>query len=147
MADARSLVVDSPAMGDQGEVDQEPEATAKWPTRPDGCPSDDAKPGSGSFYRMVGAGVDDWRLPVEIYGVRGDHPECRQHAFSIYTDPAHLAGHRKKYKSLRNCKIARVQLTQDMGVILSDVRDNNSHNSWWPSDTLKLPPNFEIVED
>lgn len=126
------------------------EVVARWPPLPAGCPPAGATPRTGTFYRLLDGSDDDWRLPVELFGVRDEEnptTECKSHAFSIFSDLGDAQEMRRRVRRFRHHSIGAISIEPLLGVILLDKPDKNTHHCWWPNATFVPPPACTMVTE
>lgn len=112
----------------------------------------------GSFYRLAdkslrlgdSPGPESWLRPFETHGSRQLYKQwemCEAHGLSIFASKADLDEFRKFTPSLRKKSVARVDITEADGVLLSKpVPHGESHHDWW-TEPYGLVPESTVIEE
>ncbi len=112
----------------------------EWPDfYPVNCPPAEAKPASGTVYRLVNhdlAQVEDFKTPFEENPKRFDNkPTIQNCALSVHTDPQDSEQLKKAMKMVprfKNSQIAEGELNPTLGLIQhTPSLKYRSHHSWW----------------
>lgn len=123
---------------------------ADLPALPAGCPPAEAKSLSGTMYRLVNGGEEDWISHAAARGVNACPKSlslCSWHALSVFAGLDQIRHLRRAVPRLRNHQVAKFTLDHNMGVAHLDNPDTTHHN-WWPSPTFAPPPaDHEILAE
>lgn len=126
-----------------------------WPADlPEGCPPEDAKPGSGWFFRFVNKNpvtAKDFIRPIDRPNADyADDERCSASALSLFADADDVTLAQKLVPGFKKRKVAQGELTPRMGVIKNtpmnvDGTRFTSHYDWWVAADYTDLPSFAVV--
>ena len=107
----------------------------EWPDfYPENCPPAEAKPASGTFYRLVKHNppqAEDFLSTWEEFPGRFPEPTIKNSGVSVYTDPQAIERLKKRVRQLKGRKTAEGELNPMHGLIQSTEGKEKSHHTWW----------------
>ena len=107
----------------------------EWPDfYPENCPPAEAKPASGTFYRLVKHNppqAEDFLSTWEEFPGRFPEPTIKNSGVSVYTDPQDIERLKKRVRQLKGRKTAEGELNPMHGLIQSTEGKEKSHHTWW----------------
>ena len=107
----------------------------EWPDfYPVNCPPKEAKPASGTVYRLVRynpAQAEDFKTPWEEYPGRFPAPTITNCGLSVHTDLQDSEKLKNRIPKFRRRQIAEGELNPTLGMIQHTRSLEQSHHSWW----------------
>lgn len=107
----------------------------EWPDfYPVNCPPKEAKPASGTVYRLVRynpAQAEDFKTPWEEYPRRFPEPTTTNCGLSIHIDPQDSEKLKNRIPKFRKRQIAEGELNPTLGMIQHTPSLERSHYAWW----------------
>ena len=107
----------------------------QWPDfYPENCPPAEAKPASGTVYRLVKHNpprLEDFLSTWEEFPGRFPEPTIKISGTSVHRDLQDSERLKNRIGHLRNRKIAKGKLNPTLGMIQHTPSREKSHHTWW----------------
>ena len=107
----------------------------QWPDYyPENCPPKEAKPASGTVYRLVRHNppqAEDFLSTWEEFPGRFPKPTIKNSGVSVYTNLQDIERLKKRIRQLKDRKTAEGKLNPMFGLIQRTEGKEKFHHTWW----------------